>query len=294
MRIAAYAVLIVLAMGAAAILAGPAQAAMTGSAAMTSQAGQMSGVVTSLNPGAHRLMISTSHRVIHVNRQTSIMQNNRRVALSHLRVGDHVMIMARPSRGRWVASRIELGAMGRVAGAQGAEMRGILTSLNPQARRLMISTSREVIYLSPQAQVMREGRAVQLSELRTGEQAMISAQRSGGRLLATRIEVMPARAAVAGAEAAEMRGEISSVSVDQNQLMISTAAEPVMVTSETKIMYQGRSLTLSELKRGSQVQVMAHRQDGRLVATSIEVMEEPSMAAPERPAEPAAPSSPTY
>jgi len=105
----------------------------------------------------------------------------------------------------------------------------------------------------------------------------------------------PAKSAVkAPLQAKELvlHGTVTSINAKKNALTVSwkvekkvlgkvrtrTRQETVSVKPGTEIMFQGRSLTLSELKKGSVVHVTAQRIGRKVSATRIEVLSEPSAA----------------
>lgn len=158
-------------------------------------------------------------------------------------------------------------ALSSAAGS--GEMHGVVTAVNPSAKRLMISGSRHVFYLSPDAKITSNGRQVSLSQLHPGDQVTLRTRHSGSRWYATDVTHMPG-SRVAGAREAQITGKIASLSAKNNRLTVGGHGQVIHVTPQTTIMSAGRQAKLSDLRPGEQVTVTARMMRGRLTATRIE------------------------
>lgn len=158
-------------------------------------------------------------------------------------------------------------AMSSAAGA--TEMHGVVTAVNPSAKRLMISGSRHVFYLSPNARITSSGRQVSLSQLHPGDQVTLRTRHSGSRWYAMDVTHMPG-SRVAGARETQITGKIASLNAKNNRLTVGGHGQVIYTTPQTTIMSAGRQAKLSELRPGEQVTVTARMMRGRLTATRIE------------------------
>lgn len=150
-----------------------------------------------------------------------------------------------------------------------AQLHGVVTSVNAPADRLMVSSSKAVIHVTPQTNIMMNGKQVDLSQLKTGDQVTVDTSMSGGRHVASSIDVMGS-SRVAGASMTELHGVVTSVNPRANRLMVSGSGQVIHVTRQTQIMSNGRQARLSQLKTGEQVTVSARMSGQRLVAQRIE------------------------
>jgi len=206
---------------------------------------------------------------------TTIMDNGRRVQASSLQQGDQVLVLASQQGSQMVANRVLVIPSGLVSGTPNAFM-GRVQNVNASQRTLTLALmGSERISVPPDARISYQGKSLPLSSLKQGSRVQVMALPQHGRLVATNVNVLSQpSAAVAGASQASITGTVKSVDLQARTLLIAAGqagTRSISVPSGTNIVYQGRSLNLSQVRPGSWVTITASQQQGKWVASRIDV-----------------------
>jgi len=215
---------------------------------MTSQPQQLHGIVTSVNPSKHRLMISSSKMVINLAPGATVMRNGKKVALSDLKTGDAVVVAAHRSGTRLVATRIDL-ATSAVAGAREREMTGVVKSVDTRTNTLTLQSG-ETIHLMRNTRVMENNRTIMLSQIKPGMHVRVTSRDVKGRMEASQVVVTTAPTT----RTHELTGTVKSVDRANNTFTLDSG-QTIRVDSRTRMLMGTQSINLSQLKPGDKVRL---------------------------------------
>lgn len=256
------------------VLALPGQAMAPGAAGAPLQ-----GRVVSVNTSANTFTLSQPNQpdqVVQVSPSTTIVKNGQQVQLSNLQAGDNVQVQAQQQGGQWVASNVTVTPTSQVAGSAQQSLQGTVVAVNTGTDTISLRTAggaQQQVSVPPGATIQKDGRSVPLTSLKPGDQVQVMAQPQNGKMTASQVMVTaPASQASMGQP---LEGTVTNVNATNRMLTIRTSSgqsHQVTVGPQASIRRNGQAVSLSALQQGDRVQVFAARQNGRLVADTVEVM----------------------
>jgi hypothetical protein len=194
---------------------------------------------------------------VSVSAQTVIISKGRTLSFSDLKVGDQVYAAGtKQADGSLLAAKIEVYTPAPVI----STVRGAIAALGNGF--FMVGSVR--VSIGAQTVIVSKGKTLSFADLKVGDQvAAVGSKQPDGSLAATKIEV-----AVPVLAVSTVQGTITSLG--NSFFMVGSAK--IYVSTETKILFQGRTLSFGELKIGDQVFAAGNKQpDGSLQAIKIEV-----------------------
>jgi hypothetical protein len=194
---------------------------------------------------------------VSVNAQTVIISKEGTLSFADLKVGDQVYAAGtKQADGSLLAAKIEVYTPAPVI----STVRGAIAALGNGF--FMVGSVR--VSISAQTVIVSKGKTLSFADLKVGDQvAAVGSKQPDGSLAATKIEV-----AVPVLAVSTVQGTITSLG--NSFFMVGSAK--IYVSTETKILFQGRTLSFGELKIGDQVFAAGNKQpDGSLQAIKIEV-----------------------
>lgn len=256
------------------ILALPGQAMAPGAAGAPLQ-----GRVVSVNTSANTFTLSQPNlpdQVVQVSPSTTIVKNGQQVQLSNLQAGDNVQVQAQQQGGQWMASSVTVTPTSAVAGSAQQSLQGTVVAVNTGTNTISLRTAggaQQQVSVPSGATIQKNGQSVPLTSLKPGDQVQVMAQQQNGKMTASQVMVTaPASQASMGQP---LQGTVTNVNTANRMLTIRTStgqSHQVTVAPQASIRRNGQTVSLSALQQGDRVQVFAARQNGRLVADTVEVM----------------------
>jgi hypothetical protein len=137
----------------------------------------------------------SENQTVMVGDQTRIVEgqrdNQKQLGLEDLKPGDHVMVMGKPDENKnFVASFVRRLTPEEVARFQNAGDRAFGEIVSIQGNELKIRSrfrGEQIVVVNDQTSIVKDGRAIQLSDLKVGDRILAMGKEADGKLTAGRI-----------------------------------------------------------------------------------------------------------
>jgi hypothetical protein len=209
-----------------------------------------------------------------VNSDTIIRDEDQRLGLADIKVGDHVNIEARVNTdGTFTALRIEVqNDHGDGNGSHTVELTGLITSVASASISVTPTGGKAVVVNISSTTIIRHGSTtLHVADLKTGNRVEVQGQlNTDGSIGATLIQVEDV--VNTHPEPVEVDGTVTAVSSTSLTVNAEGHSVTIGLTSTTVVKNGDHTGSLSDLKSGQHVEVSANRQtDGTLVAIQVRI-----------------------